>query len=477
MVSLAGADREVKVGKGVDWVAVWIVFSTWCQFSGWTLSLFGCLNRGGYAVALLVLVAVLWVFRRSLGFVGEKHAWFRFRAFHPGRWLPKIWLLLTVLVFIGGLIHHPNNYDHLSYRFTRLLHWAWEQKWHWIDTRNIRMNLSSAGFEWLMAPLFVFFQTDRLFFLINIISFLFLPGLIFSVFHRLGVSKRVSWWWMWVLPTGYCYLLQAGSVSNDLFGAVYFLASFHFVLKGDAKSPSKNFICACLAIALTTGAKMSNVPLALPWLLACFLNRRNWLVLKPVPLAVVIVMGGLASILPVMVLNTYYSGDYSGDPQNLSKMKLNDPVSGIVGNSLMIAVGNLWPPFSPVKMSLNDRIPAPLEKYLMHSFPRFDLSAGEMQVEESAGVGLGITLSLISMLAVRAWVGIKRPEWVLRPKWGALPIFLGLAVALLAFISKFGNEGAARLLTPYYPLLIAGLLVVLALDGVVIRLALCRCRW
>jgi hypothetical protein len=474
MASLAAADHGGKVERGVDWVAIWIVVSAWCQFSGWTLSLFGSLNRGGYAVALLVLIAVLWFFRLPLGLAGRKRPLFKVRAFHPRRWLPKIWLLLALLAFVGGLIHPPNNYDHLSYRFTRLLHWAWEQKWHRIDTENIRMNLAATGFEWLMAPSFVLLQTDRFFFLINITSFLLLPGLIFSVFHRLGISKRVSWWWMWVLPTGYCYLVQAGSVSNDLFATVYFLASFHFVLRAEANSSSKNFVCSCLAMALTTGAKISNVPLGLPWLLVCFLNRKNWLKFKPMTWGAVLLIGSVVSILPIIALNIYYTGDYSGDPHNKEKMKLDNPVAGVIGNSLMVVVDNSWPPLWPTKMSLISSVPAPWEKYLKRSFPRFDLSAGEMQVEESAGVGLGITVSVILMIILRAWAGMARPDLLSGSKRRSLPIFIGMGVALIAFISKLGNEGAARLLAPYYPLLIAGLLVLQALDGVVIRFAICR---
>ncbi len=53
--------------------------------------------------------------------------------------------------------------------------------------------------EWMMAPPFLLFKTDRLFFLIDFISYLFLPGLIFSVFNGLGIGKRISWWWMWGL--------------------------------------------------------------------------------------------------------------------------------------------------------------------------------------------------------------------------------------------------------------------------------------
>ena len=53
----------------------------------------------------------------------------------------------------------------------------------------------------------------------------------FSVFTRLGVRRRVAWSWMWLVPTGYCFLLQAGSIGNDLFGAPFALAAVDFALR------------------------------------------------------------------------------------------------------------------------------------------------------------------------------------------------------------------------------------------------------
>ena len=77
------------------------------------------------------------------------------------------------------------------------------------------MNNRPCGLEWLSAPLLLFTKSDRGLFLVNFLPFLLLPGLIFSVLTRLGVRARVAWHWMWLLPTGYNFLLQGGSLGND----------------------------------------------------------------------------------------------------------------------------------------------------------------------------------------------------------------------------------------------------------------------
>ena len=97
------------------------------------------------------------------------------------------------------------------------------------------MNIAATGFEWLSAPLLLFTRTNQFLFLINWASYLMLPGLIFSVFTRLQVRPRVAWWWMWLLASGWCYVLQASSDMNDSFAVIYALASVDFALRAQEK--------------------------------------------------------------------------------------------------------------------------------------------------------------------------------------------------------------------------------------------------
>jgi hypothetical protein len=470
-----GGDERLA-RKSFDWLALWLLVSTWCTASGWLLSLFGYLNLQGYFISILLFTGLIWFYRKELGFFGSKIVFARVWPFHPGQWLPKAWLILAFLVFIGGLIYHPNNYDYLSYRFARILHWLWTQHWYWIDTPNRRMNLTAPGFEWLMAPLFVFFKTDRLFFLLNIVSFLLLPGVIFSCFYRLGISRRIAWWWMWLLPCGYCYALQAGSAGNDLFSAVYTLASFLYILKTgeDRSASSRNFFYSCIAIALATDSKASNLPLVLPWLMVVFLQRDFFWRMRPVLIAGIFFLAAGVSFLPLALLNIHFTGVYTGDPHNESHMQLDSPVGGLTGNLIMVGVDNFRPPIWPTEVSLNNELPGPLKDYLKRVFPRFDIGIDQIQIEESGGVGVGISLCLLLMVGLKLWywkthfAGLNGGA-----KKRYLPALGAVWLGMFALLAKLGNEGAARLLTPYYALLIAGILVVLAVNGAVTRLKIC----
>src|SRR5439155_5405187 len=100
--------------------------------------------------------------------------------------LPAIFLLAAILSLIGGAWYAHNNYDALTYRLPRMLHWLAEGRWHWIATPNDRLNYAGTGFEWLQVPIYLLTNSDRALFLLNIASYALLPGLIFGVFRGLG---------------------------------------------------------------------------------------------------------------------------------------------------------------------------------------------------------------------------------------------------------------------------------------------------
>jgi hypothetical protein len=463
-----GAMTYKRQRASFDWLALWILLSAWSSISGWCLSAFGWLNPAGTAVSYSLFLVGLILFRSHLQRNGGRSGWKMLRSRYV---LPRIWLLLVVLALLGGMAHAPNNYDYLTYRFPRVLYWTWDHGWSWIPTVNARINYSGTGFEWLMAPLFIIFKTDRFFFLINFVSCLLLPGVIFSVFYHLGISKRISWWWMWILPCGYCFILQAASAGNDSFAAVYFLASLHYLFQTrKTSSPFKNLALSCLAIALTTGAKGSNLPLVLPWLAVLFFHRRCLLErCRPAMVAVVLMAAAAVSFLPTALLNLHFTGDYAGDPNNEGKLKVSNPVIGVLGNSLQLATGNLTPPLLPRSIDWVPLLPSRLTINILHDFPRFGLDWGELQIEEEAGLGLGIVLFATVFMVVGIETRLVNPSLIVARNRRAVAVVAAGAIAGMAYMSKLGGEATARLMAPYYPILIAGILIMVSLDGRIVR--------
>src|SRR5262249_3646336 len=159
-----------------------------------------------------------------------------------------------------------------------------------VQTEFQRLNTRGTAFEWTFAPLLALTKSDRGFFLINIACFALMPGRVFSVLTRLGVTNRMAWNWVWLLPTGYCFLLQSGSISNDFFGGFFALCAVEFALRArDSKNVAEVWL-SIFGAALMTGTKTFNILLLPAWGLA-ILPTLPLLFRRPVISSLVLVSG------------------------------------------------------------------------------------------------------------------------------------------------------------------------------------------
>ncbi len=425
--------------------------------TGWLLSAMGQLNRVGYGVVLIASVAagVFWFLReRPLFRTG-----FRLRRFR--KVFPLAFGLLALLALAGGIIHAPSNYDALAYRTPRILHWLAEGQWHWIHTDFQRLNTRGCGIEWVSTPLLVLTGTDRLFFLINAVSFLLLPGICYSVMTGLGVSQKVAWHWMWIFPTGYCYLLQAGSIGNDLFGATLALAAVDFALRAGRERSASAAWLSILAAGLMTAGKGFNLLLLLPWGLA-LLPATFVLLRRPLRTLLIGIVFIFVSLAPTAVLNARYCGDWKGLNAEPSALSTGEPLLHLGANGVLVTIHNLSPTFFPFSSAWNGMveriIPSDLALKLSTHFEeggaKFKL--GEIQMEESCGLGFGISLLLIPL-----FFGLLTPGAI---KWSGFPNNLisssltvpaGAWLVTLYFFTQSGLGCPARYLAPSYVVLLA----------------------
>ena len=451
----------------VSAIKVWIWVSVFATVAGWVLSFFGVLNAIGYAV--FGVVGLIFFFQmRGRGYMKlDRYDWswlkIRKRFCRP---LPMFMLFTTALIFLSGVMYPPTNHTGLSYRVPRVLHWLDSNQWHWIYAPNFRMNTRACGFEWMSVPFFAFLKSDRLLFLLNFIPYVFMPGLTFSMLTRLGVRGRVAWSWMWMLPTGYVFLLQAASLGNDAFPVVYALAAIDFACRAWKSQRAEDVWISMLALALLTGAKASNMPLGLMWLVLAW---RLWPIIKrdPIGTSVVTVVVILVSFVPTALLNLSNCGSWSGLTMERPGMDMKNPLVGLLGNPPLMLINNLCPPFFPMapwwgKHSL-DLLPGFLRKPMDDNFEGGYHVLWELPMEDWSGIGPGVTVLMLiaAAFALPNYFG-KRPPVCNRTTLPALIIKLALIapwIALLAYCAKSGMVTAARLIAPYYPLLLPALLM------------------
>jgi len=396
---------------------------------------------------------------------------------------PFWFLVLTLLSFCYGSLYEGFNWDTNTYRLPRVLHWLGSGQWHWIHTADARMNIAGCNFEWLSAPMILFNHTDRLLFLINWLSYLMLPGLIFSVFTRWQIRPRVAWWWMWFLSAGWCFVFQASSIANDSLGVIYALAAVDLAMRARADRKITTFWLSLLAIALATGIKQTNIPLGLIWLMAAW-PCVPMLLKNAGGTVVVAIIALLISFVPVSLFNLEHYGTWlpveNSGVAVIGKFHLN-PFWGVIGNAFCIPVQNLVPPLCQFLPPFYGNNIADWNGWLaaftatpfgshFDSFETFGfLSAGREHgvSEANAGVGLGVCLlllaSILAALASRRAVSVHR-----RDKFFLL-LRAAPWLALLVFMAKVGSYENARQLAPYYPFLFPAVLVMAGHSPVVRR--------
>jgi len=169
-----------------------------------------------------------------------------------------------------------------------------------------------------------------------------------------------------------------------------------------------------------------------------------------------------ASILPTAAINLHVCGDWTG-------LKVEQPMLGgggkvyrFVANAVNLSLAQVVPPVFPFAQQWNAlvqrTIPAPVSERLHHYLEgaSAEFALPEMQIEEAAGLGFGVTIFLLATVCFRS-----RPKnRETRRNLFRVEIMIPLAAfaGMLIFMAQTGTSGAARYLLPFYPLLAAPLI-------------------
>lgn len=444
----------------------WIIWSAWCSVSGWFLSIVHELDGLGYIILLPALIGCLWRWitlttpaRSPVSNPVEKIIR---RLRRPAA---LIYLAIVLLSLAAGALYEPWSIDAVSYRLPRILYWWQTHHWYWIGTLDHRLDYSSTGFEWQMLPVIMLTHTDRLLFLLNWLPYLLMPGLTFLSFHGLGVSARSARRWMWLMPSGYCYALQCSGWQNDGYTVNYTLAAVAFAVNGYRSKRQWPVLLSMLAVALLTGAKLSNLPLLLP------MGVLLWPVLRRVPIfnwktPAVSAVAVFCSFLPLAFLCWKITGDWTGDPTDQWNIKTHGPAeAAIIANLIILLYNSFQPPYLPASQHVNNLFGGINHTSFIHWLERYHgefsgIHFGTMAYEGLASVGFGLALYTVFLFFGTRFFPLrnqaKTPKAPMPFEWFLVPWLVWLAY--LVFLSKLGSYTSSRIAAPYYPLLFIPLL-------------------
>jgi len=439
---------------------------------GWVLSATKSLRPLPYLTCFFVITVIVVTLtlrhhlpRRLPLFHRRLLLWLRQR-----RMLPLIFALVFGLSCLGAIVHEPNNFDGLSYRVPRVLYWMSGNGWHWIDTPYFFLNCALPNFEWASLPALMLTGDIHAAVVLNLVAYLFVPGLFFRLLRVFGVAPRLAYDWMWLFPAGYLLAMQAGGLGNDLIGVMMILASLHFAARFAQAGGNGNLVDALLAAGFCTGIKLSNLPLAIfPMIL--LLKRPAQLASHKAALATGTILGAGVSALIPMALNLAYSGSVLGTTSGM--VQVSKPVAGIFGNSLIMTVAACSPPILPQANSVTTMLERSLGEnttsWLKTNYANFTLKLNELPQEEGGGLGLGITFALI----VCGWLWWRtRNEPTRQPdhhlaRWQWVSWCGWLTFAYLVIAAKLGTGGSfPRNLLPWFPIALAPVLGLIGSEAI-----------
>jgi hypothetical protein len=212
--------EKKKNSDYICFIAVlYLVYAAWANVSGWFLSGLAQLNTVGYLLATLPLFYVWYRLAQvyvDCGFAGLPQL-------RRAQTYEIAWIAVVIVIIVGALVNRPFGWDACAYRLPRVLCWLAENQWHWINSADDRQDISAPAFEWMASPLYALFRTDRMLFLINLVPYLCMPRLCWLASRAQGVSRQWSIILSFLVPLGFCFVLQAGGVSNDGLGAFFAL--------------------------------------------------------------------------------------------------------------------------------------------------------------------------------------------------------------------------------------------------------------
>jgi hypothetical protein len=449
-------------------IRLWLIVQTVLVAGAWIFTPFKLLDSRGYT--LIFAVAAIWsVFEIRRSDVNSQQVGRDVRKTlrRLKRPLPATVGAIWVISLIGGLAWLSVYADTLSYRLPRMLHWLAAKQWHWIPSDDSRINAVGLNMELVWMPFYKMLRGDRLLFLLNLSAYTLLPGLFFSFLRGMKVTGRTAWNWMWILPGGYVFALQAASLGNDSYAAVVALGAMAFAFRARKTANVPEAWLSILAAGFLTGIKQVAVPFGLVWLPAII--PAIGLLRRRVGASVfVIAIATLVSFLPLTIANVKNAGTWQGFTKaELRRFEQNTPVWGIIGGSFSVIVHNLTPPVFPLAQRWNALMGQFTSGTQLGSHFRYDYGIAMLQAlvaEHSASMGLGVVALLIATrLAKRSPARSPAVDWTIRA------IRIAPFFAALIFLARSSVSFEPRLVTPYYPFFIPIFLAPVGISHVVRR--------
>lgn len=204
-----------------------------------------------------------------------------------------LWIFLIAwfgFLFAVALVAAPNNFDSMTYRLPRVMHWAAHASVAHYPTEVIRQLDRSPFAEWVLLHIYQLRHTDHWFNLAQWAGFAFLVLAVHELCSRFTNDRRQRLLAVILAATMPMAILQSTSTQNNVLQSLFFMLFVFFGLRcsdcANARTSAIADTVLCgLALGLSVLTNSTNIFFIVPFALWFVWRLRGHLIRRGAPLA------------------------------------------------------------------------------------------------------------------------------------------------------------------------------------------------
>jgi hypothetical protein len=313
-----------------------------------------------------------------------------------------ILLFFAIVSLFNGIMIAPNNWDSLSYHFSRFLHWFSNQDLNYFYTSNSRENIIPTLPDLLFAHMFAIFSGDKALFLIIWLAVLMTSYYVYRITLLLSESKRASYIASVVSMTLPSHVAFMSSTQTDPITTLLVVILFYFAILLNNNKSNLIFYLIIMTVPLLITSKTTGVILSIPIFLYILFIHQKFIVknyFKYIVLLIVVAVPAFPSLYRLLG---------SGSIWHVSGLFVREAsFSGALTNGIGIFISGLQTPIpfaNEALLKFYTSISNSLETYGPWSYNltsslHGDLTGNPLQI-------LLITVSFLGLLRTKKYQGI-----------------------------------------------------------------------
>lgn len=210
---------------------------------------------------IIIVLCIVLIFKSKI---------YEFKHFISSFSIQKVNSHQTVLLFFAtvtlfsGVMIAPNNWDSMTYHFSRFLHWFSNQNLNYFYTSNSRENIIPILPDLLFAQMFAIFSGDKALFLVIWSAVLITSYYVYRITFLLSGSKRASYIASVVSMTLPSHVAFMSSTQTDPITTLLIVILLYYALLLNNHKSNMIFYLIIMTVPLFITSKTTGVILSIP---------------------------------------------------------------------------------------------------------------------------------------------------------------------------------------------------------------------